>query len=461
MKSESQCQNNQKYYPYHPKSKTANYNSNVYDPKKQRTVNKNVYQNKISKSSSAIPSSTTSTNKSFLSPKSVGYSGYNKSPLALDNVTNLSEILSKDKKQKHSIYRSNTWLYTMDELQSMRKPSKESISFEEELIERAKAIHFIKNVCVKLNLRHHVLAAASIFLHRYYVRKSIKDNKYQDIASACIFLACKNFESKDMRRMEDIVKACAKVSMKDNDYHLNPKLYGTWKRNIIHNEMEILQVICYDLNVELPSTFIKEYTETLKTSEKLIEFVYCIINDCLATTLCLRHKWNVIVAAALYVSSKMIGEQINSKGNWWLLFSINENEMKSIIKEILIIYQSEIDCNIPDRRSPMNTTHLNVMSPPLSNPHPSQVSSFSTSQLKSELDKTMPYSRHEEGMIPNVGSHQIPPSPTLSETSETSINKSLSRRVSLDNSYNEKTTSKKGINLQSYLKNARATAIKE
>lgn len=31
-----------------------------------------------------------------------------------------------------------------------------------------------------------------------------------------------------------------------------------------------------------------------------------------------------------------------------------------IIREILIIYQSEIDC-IPDRQSPMTSTHLNVM----------------------------------------------------------------------------------------------------
>jgi len=71
----------------------------------------------------------------------------------------------------------------------------------------------------------------------------------------------------------------------------------------------------------------------------------------------------------------------------------------------------------------------------------------------------MPYSSHEEGMIPIVGSNQIPPSPTLSETSETSINKKLSRKVSLD-SYSEKTSSKKGINLQSYL-SARASAMKE
>jgi len=320
MKSESKCQNNQKYYPYHPKSKSSNYNSNVYDSKRQRTVNKNVYQSNISKSTSTIPSSTTSTHKSLLPPKSVGHSGYVKSPLTLDNVTNLSEILTKEKQQKQSIRKSNTWLYSMDELQSMRKPSKEYITFEEELVERVKAIHFIKNVCVKLDLGHHVLAAASIFLQRYYVRKSIKDNKYQDIASACIFLACKNFESKDMRRMENIVNACAKVSMKNNDFHVTPELFGTWKRNIIHYEMEILQVICYDLDVELPSTYIKEYTETLKTSKKLKKYIYCVVNDCLATTLCLRHKWNVIVAAALYVSSKMIGEQINSKDNWWLLF---------------------------------------------------------------------------------------------------------------------------------------------
>jgi len=471
MKSEPQCQNNQKYYPYYVKSKSSAYKSkaavSVYDPKsKQRnTVNKNVYHSKFStKSNTTIPQS--NSNKSLLPPtKGLGYSTYVKSPLAnhvdLDNVSNLVELLTQDRKQKRSIHQSNTWLFTLEELQSMKKPSKEYITFEEELVQRAKAIHFIKTVCFKLELGHHVLSAASIFLHRYYVRKAIQDSRYQDIASACIFLACKLFESKDMRRMHDIVNACAKVSMKNNDFEVTPELYGTWKRNIVHNEMEILQVVCYDLDLDLPSTYIQQYTKALKTSKKLKKYVYCVVNDCLITTLCLRHRWNAIVAAALYVSSKMIGEQIsyNNNSNWWLHFSINENEMKSIIREILIIYQNEIE-SIPDRRSPMTSSHMNVMSPPLSNPHPSQVTSLSTSQLKSELNKTMPYSSPEEGMIPNVGSNQIPPSPTLSETSETSINKKLSRK-SYDNSYTERVSSKKGINLQSYLKSARATTMKE
>lgn len=38
MKSDPQCQNNQKYYPY-PKSKSLAYTANVYDNKlKQRTL---------------------------------------------------------------------------------------------------------------------------------------------------------------------------------------------------------------------------------------------------------------------------------------------------------------------------------------------------------------------------------------------------------------------------------------
>jgi len=455
MKSESQCQNNQKYYPYHPKSKLSASNANVYDSKiKQRNnVNKNVYHKKFTKSS--IPSSVSSQNSLLPPPKSVG-NYYIKSPLSTN--IDLEETNLNVRKQKSS-RQSNTWIYTMEELQTMKRACKKYITFEEELIQRAKAIHFIKMVCFKLDLGHHVLSAASIILHRYYVRKPIQDSIYQDIASACIFLACKLFESKDMRRMSDIVNACAKVSMKKNDFEVSEVLYGTWKRNIVHNEMEILEVICYDLDIDLPSKYIKQYTEALNTSKKLKKYIYCVINDCLATSMCLRYKWNVIVAAALYVSSKMIGEKINCKNNWWLQFSINENEMKNIIREMLIIYQGEVD-SLTDRRSPMTNTHINVMSPPLSNPHPSQVTSISTSQLKNELDKTMLYSKHEEGMIPNVGNNQIPPSPTLSETSETSINKKLSRKASLDNSYNERTTIKNKLSLQSYL-NTRATTMKD
>jgi len=463
MKSEPQCQNTQKYYPYQPKSKTAVYKSvtaNVYEQKfkPRNSVNKSIYP-------SSFPASVSSKQKNLIPPvKGIGHN-YVKSPLStnlgLDNVNNIKDIL-KERKEKRVIHNQNKWLYTFEELQSMKKPCREYISFEEELIQRAKAIQFIRTVCLKLKLGHHVLSSASIFLHRYYVRKAIQDSRYQDIASACIFLACKLFESKDMRSMRQIVNTCAKVSMKNNDFVVDAKLFGTWERNIVHNEMEILQVICYDLELELPSTYIQEYTKALKTSEKLNKYIYCVINDCLTTTMCLRHRWSVIVAAAFYVSAKLIGEQIycNGNKNWWSQFSINENEMKSIIREILIIYQSEIE-SIPDRQSPITTASLNVMSPPLSNPHPSQISSLSTSQLKSELDQAMPYSGNEEGIIPiNVGSNQIPPSPTLSETSEISINKKLSKTMSYD-SYKERSTTKKGINLRSYLNSSRASAMKE
>ncbi|KAL6625809.1 cyclin-like protein [Neocallimastix sp. 'constans'] len=472
MKSEPQCQNIQKYYPYQTKSKSATYKSlsaNVYEHKfKQRnSVNKTIYHDKyVSKPISTYPSSFSSKKTNLEPPvKSIGHY-YVKSPLStdisLDNVDNINELIIQKRKEKRATRNTNKWLYSFEELRSMKKPCRKYITFEEELIQRAKAIHFIKTVCLKLNLGHHVLSAASIFLHRYYVRKAIQDSRYQDIASACIFLACKLFESKDMRSMRQIVSTCAKVSMKNNDFEVDSKLFGTWERNIVHNEMEILQVICYDLELELPSTYIQEYTKALKTSEKLNKYIYCVINDCLTTTLCLRHRWNVIVAAALYVSAKLIGEQIYCDGNknWWSQFSINENEMKNIIREILIIYQSEIE-SIPDRQSPMTTSSLNVMSPPLSNPHPSQISSLSTSQLKSELEQAMPYSGNEEGMIPiNIGSNQIPPSPTLSETSEISVNKKLSKTMSYG-SYKGRSTTKKGINLRSYLNSSRASAMKE
>lgn len=497
----STCQSRQKY-SYYSKSKTYPYGqppqsqqqkapTSTYNPyPKNKNVNKSLYLNKnanaTSTSSTSSSSSITTSIKKipsqksiFIHPQSQSHPHHHHQDVLTPQEEEEEEGLinetfvesnshvhrpEKPVKRERPI---NKWLYTIEELQNMKKPCKEYISFGEELVKRAKAAQFVKSVCFKLGLEHHVLATATIFLQRYYVRKSIEVDKYQDIGSACIFLATKLFESKDMRRMSDIIDACAKVSMKNNNYVVQPRIHDTWERNIVHYEMEILQALCFDIDMDLPHTFITKYTNYLKTSRDLKKFTYCIINDCLSSTLCLRYKWDVIVVAAIYVSAKLLNEHINTYGqkNWWSTFSINESNLKNIIKEILLNYQNDIESNIPVSQSqmPSSTSHLN--SPPLSNPHPSQTQIVTTPQtLTSELEKRVSsYSSSDQGMIPVAvgGAHQIPPSPTLSETSDSPMEKNPKKRSFTDDSYSKEKIQKKRIGLKYYLKNSNSINSQE
>lgn len=95
------------------------------------------------------------------------------------------------------------------------------------------------------------------------------NNTYkQDIASTCLFIATKVEEC--TRRFKDIVLACARKASKNDNLRLeeDSKEFTRWKESLLHNEIIVLDTLCFDLSVEHPHTSLMKFESQLTGNNK-------------------------------------------------------------------------------------------------------------------------------------------------------------------------------------------------
>ncbi|GAB1519797.1 hypothetical protein RhiTH_002867 [Rhizoctonia solani] len=129
-------------------------------------------------------------------------------------------------------------------------------TLEEELSARQKGVELLLRVAGQLRLPVNAFVAAAAYFHRFYMRNSIKDYNYRDIAATCIFLATKVEECG--RKLKDVATTVifkTNASLKpDTDIQVleNSKEHKKWTENILVYEETLLDSLCFDLVVESP-----------------------------------------------------------------------------------------------------------------------------------------------------------------------------------------------------------------
>ncbi|CAE6470377.1 unnamed protein product [Rhizoctonia solani] len=129
-------------------------------------------------------------------------------------------------------------------------------TLEEELSARQKGVELLLRVAGQLRLPVNAFVAAASYFHRFYMRNSIRDYNYRDIAATCIFLATKVEECG--RKLKDVATTVifkTNASLKpDTDIQAleNSKEHKKWSENILVYEETLLDTLCFDLVVESP-----------------------------------------------------------------------------------------------------------------------------------------------------------------------------------------------------------------
>lgn len=100
------------------------------------------------------------------------------------------------------------WLFTPSDL--LLTPSVlGGLDPAEEKHRRCKGVHAIYRMGEYLRLSQHVMNTACIYLHRFFMRKSLQNGNagysHYEVAAACVFLACKVEESH--RKLPSIIDA--------------------------------------------------------------------------------------------------------------------------------------------------------------------------------------------------------------------------------------------------------------
>ncbi|KAL9095149.1 MAG: hypothetical protein Q9163_006527, partial [Psora crenata] len=241
------------------------------------------------------------------------------------------------------------WLFTEEEL--LRTPSiLDGLSPEKERENRGKGVNFILQVGIMLKLPQTTLAAASVFLHRFYMRHSMQDvpgrqgHHYYSMAATSLFLATKVEEN--CRKMKELVIACVRVAQKDpyKTVDEQDKDYWRWRDNILLNEDLLLEAICFDLQLEPPYKTLYDLLVHFgeQNNKKLRNAAWAFISDSCVTTLCLLCSSRTIATSALYTAARYSGVAFSDDKvgrPWWQVIGASLDDIVRACNYMADVYQ--------------------------------------------------------------------------------------------------------------------------
>lgn len=238
------------------------------------------------------------------------------------NETNKRGVPRKEMERK-----KNDWIFSQTEV-FQRSPSivKGGLSPKHEMIQRAKGINFIIQVGTSVRVPEMTINAACTFLHRFYIRHSLKDYHCYEIGGTCLFLATKAEES--LRRLRDVAVACTRTAHKDPKMVVDEQSrdYWRWRERIVHLEEVLLETLCFDVNLESPYAFLNWFINQYDMKHENLSFckaAWGFVNDSCRTSLCLLYEAKTIAAAGLFWASQATNtypdpkHSKDKKSQWW------------------------------------------------------------------------------------------------------------------------------------------------
>jgi hypothetical protein len=166
---------------------------------------------------------------------------------------------------------------------------------------------FITKYLVSVKAQQTVVCTAMIFFHKYFLYKKCFENESDKYLSclACIFLANKvcNF----LIPLPDLIKVYWNIIPAHlRQGKLDAKAIQDYTEVLSYKEFEILDYLGFDLNVDLPFSYINQmkgyFIDYLKSS-KLILITTNIINDSFILPICLYYDPLLVALASMYLLS--------------------------------------------------------------------------------------------------------------------------------------------------------------
>ncbi|KAF3927651.1 Cyclin-T1-3 [Orbilia brochopaga] len=241
------------------------------------------------------------------------------------------------------------WLFTDEEL--LRTPSilKGGATVQQEREGRSKGCNFILQVGIKLKLPQLTLATASVFLHRFFMRESLREFHYYNVAATALYLATKVEEN--CRKLSDLIQAVGRTAQKNDQIIIDEqsKEYWKWHDTIMFTEEHMLAALCYDFNIEKPYKLLQDYLEKIsvedggRSHKDIMKAGWAFINDSHLTVLCLMFPASTIAGAALYMSAKFNDTVFpDSKDGrpWWKVIGVDLLDIKKACNQMADLYET-------------------------------------------------------------------------------------------------------------------------
>ncbi|KAI0969954.1 cyclin-like protein [Xylaria arbuscula] len=241
---------------------------------------------------------------------------------------------------------ANQWFFTQDEILS--SPSiLEGLPPAEERLRRAKGVNFIYQAGILLELPQLTLYVAGVFFHRFYMRRSMVEEKpggihHYNIAATALFLANKTEEN--CRKTKDIIISVAKVAQKNSKLIVDEqsKEYWRWRDSILTYEEVMLEALTFDVMIDNPHFKLYEILGQIGLihNKNLRHAAWAFCNDSCLTVLPLLMEARDIAIASIYFASTFTGEQVDDHNGeaWWKALSANQDHCVKAIEVLKEFY---------------------------------------------------------------------------------------------------------------------------
>ncbi|KAJ2906308.1 hypothetical protein GGI21_004059 [Coemansia aciculifera] len=197
------------------------------------------------------------------------------------------------------------WKFTREDLK--RTPSVVACGWtvEREELDRAKACALIYSASKKLQLPQITSASACVYLHRFFMRHSLKEYHHYNIAATCLFVACKAEES--LRKLEIFIPVIVYYASKGNrKAPPGTAEFEKWRAVILRTEVVILQALCFDMVVEHPHVALIDLCDRLGLTRHLSQMAWSFVADCMRLPLCLVHTAKSISCASISLATRVV-----------------------------------------------------------------------------------------------------------------------------------------------------------
>lgn len=229
------------------------------------------------------------------------------------------------------------WVFTLEEIK--RSPSTQAgHDVDRERMDRMKGSDFIVKVGMHLRLPQTTISTACVFLHRFYMRFSLKEFHQFEIGATALFLATKCEETG--RKLKDLVVACVKTAQKNMNAIIDEqsKDYWKWRDVILYNEELLLEALCFDFIIDHPYSLLKEYWRTFGGGKETAKIAWACANDTYRTTIPLCFGIDTIAIACLHLASVSADQPLDSAGDK-LWFETLEVRLDSVIEVITLLIE--------------------------------------------------------------------------------------------------------------------------
>ena len=242
-----------------------------------------------------------------------------------------------------ALIREPAWFYPLSQIRKTTRSRLDGVSFTDELLGQSKGVQFITRMAIPLRLPPQTIFAAALFLHRFYIRHSLKRGHPYEIAAACLFLACKTEESSC--KLHEVAVIATKIGLKlpptvhpSEVEHRNAKEVDKWTQRIRTTEDELLQALKFDFEDTSPYEHLNKLVHSYVPPEhhKLLgSTATFFINDSCLTMLSLSCSMPDLAVAALYWASVSTKTPIPSSNNEkWYAGHLGRADILRIISDM-------------------------------------------------------------------------------------------------------------------------------